>query len=343
MSTPGLDAIKGFEGLRLAAYPDPATGGEPWTIGYGRAHGVQPGDTITREQAEEFLQADLADCDDAINACVNVPLTDGQRWALRSFTLNLGAGALKDSTLLRFLNAGDYQAAADQFPRWIFANKKPMPGLISRRTAERSMFLEGLEGSPATHAPIPPETAPQPQPEAAMPIPAILAALLPSLIEAIPKLAAIFKPKTAVAERNVAAVQLAFDVAKQAVGATNEQELVQKLQTDPAAVQAASQAIEANWFALAEAGGGGIDGARKADAAFVATTAPVWRSPSFLAMCLLLPLVYLVVGAVVGLFGKLTLNAEVSASILTGVVTLICGSATGFYFGSTTTRNKPAQ
>jgi hypothetical protein len=93
---------------------------------------------------------------------------------------------------------------------------------------------------------------------------------------------------------------------------------------------------------LTETGGGGIDGARKADVAFAASGARVWRSPSFVAMCLMLPLVYLVMGAVIGLYGTLSLSAEVTASIITGLVTLIIGGAAGYYFGSTTRVNTPA-
>jgi hypothetical protein len=59
-------------------------------------------------------------------------------------------------------------------------------------------------------------------------------------------------------------------------------------------------------------------------------------------MCLLLPLVYMVMGAVIGLYGKLGLSAEVTASIITGIVTLVVGGAAGYYFGSTTKVNTPA-
>ena len=57
ISPAGLDLIKKFEGLRLAAYPDPATGGEPWTIGYGHTGPeVHRGLTWTHDQAEAALE-----------------------------------------------------------------------------------------------------------------------------------------------------------------------------------------------------------------------------------------------------------------------------------------------
>ena len=56
ISQAGLDAIKRHEGLRLAAYPDPASGGDPWTIGYGHTRDVERGQTTTAAQAEQFLR-----------------------------------------------------------------------------------------------------------------------------------------------------------------------------------------------------------------------------------------------------------------------------------------------
>lgn len=140
----GVDLIKRHEGLRLTAYPDPATGGEPWTIGYGTTAGVRPGMTISSARAEEMLQADLPRFEAAVSRLVTVPLDQHQFDALVSFTYNLGEGNLRSSTLLKKLNAGDYAAAAAQFERWVTAAGKPLPGLVKRRAAERAMF-EGAE------------------------------------------------------------------------------------------------------------------------------------------------------------------------------------------------------
>lgn len=94
------------------------------------------------------------------------------------------------------------------------------------------------------------------------PMAPIIAALLPSLVEAIPKLGQLFKGSE-VAQRNVKAAEIAFSVAKEALGATNEQEVVQRVQADPAAAQAVAKAVEANWYLITEAGGGGVSGARE--------------------------------------------------------------------------------
>lgn len=140
-SQKGLDLIKSFEGLRLSAYKCPA---DVWTIGYGTTAGVEPGQTITKERAEELLRDDVARFEAQVLRVIKVPLTQGQFDALVSFTYNLGAGNLANSTLARLLNAGDYLGAAAQFDRWNKAGGKVLNGLVARRAAERAMF----EGKP---------------------------------------------------------------------------------------------------------------------------------------------------------------------------------------------------
>jgi lysozyme len=141
ISQKGLDLIKSFEGLRLSAYKCPA---DVWTIGYGTTAGVKPGQTITKERAEELLREDVKRFEAQVLRLAKVPLTQGQFDALVSFTYNLGAGNLSNSTLLRLLNAGDYKGAAAQFDRWTKAGGKELPGLVRRRAAERALF----EGKP---------------------------------------------------------------------------------------------------------------------------------------------------------------------------------------------------
>src|SRR5512139_1022427 len=87
------DIIKRHEGLRLKAYPDPATGGAPWTIGYGHTRNVHKGDTCTVEQAERWLDEDMGDAYSIVDAAVTVPLDYRQREALCSFVFNVGPGA----------------------------------------------------------------------------------------------------------------------------------------------------------------------------------------------------------------------------------------------------------
>ncbi len=136
-SQSAVDLIKASEGLRLTAYRDSAG---ILTIGYGSTGGIKPGQTITPEQAEAMLVDDLDEAADAVRKLVTVPLTQGQFDALCSFVFNLGAGRLRDSTLLRLLNQGKYGEAAAQFRFWVMAGGKPLPGLVKRRAAERALF-----------------------------------------------------------------------------------------------------------------------------------------------------------------------------------------------------------
>ncbi|WP_179038247.1 lysozyme [Limnobaculum xujianqingii] len=140
-SQKGIDLIKQFEGLELKAYPDPATGGKPWTIGYGHTEDVKQGDKISELEAEEFLKDDLKLFEAEVSRLVKVSINQNQFDALVSFAFNLGSNALKGSTLLKRLNEGNFHSAADQFTRWVYANNKFMQGLYNRRQAERELFL----------------------------------------------------------------------------------------------------------------------------------------------------------------------------------------------------------
>ncbi len=139
----GLALIKASEGLETEAYPDPGNRvtGEPWTIGYGHTRGVRRGDTCTEEQATEWLREDLQTAEGAVRRLVGVPLSQGQFDALASFVFNVGPSAFGNSTLLRLLNADDAVGAAEQFKRWNRGADGVLPGLVTRRAAERDLFL----------------------------------------------------------------------------------------------------------------------------------------------------------------------------------------------------------
>ncbi|MBE9160138.1 lysozyme [Nodosilinea sp. LEGE 06152] len=141
----GLEIVKGFEGLGLAAYPDPGTGGEPWTIGYGHTSAAGPpqvykGLTITRAEAEEILKRDLAKYEKAVASAVTRTPTSDQFSAMVSFTFNVGPGNFQTSTLLKKHNAGDFAGASEEFGRWVYAGGNVMPGLQRRRRAERALY-----------------------------------------------------------------------------------------------------------------------------------------------------------------------------------------------------------
>jgi lysozyme len=137
-----LPLVQRFEGCRLHAYPDPATGGDPWTIGWGHTGpDVHPGLVWTQRQADEALRRELAGFGERVDALVIVPLQAHELAALASFAYNVGIGNFRGSTLLRKLNAGDRVGAAYQFLRWNRAAGRVMRGLTIRRAAERALFV----------------------------------------------------------------------------------------------------------------------------------------------------------------------------------------------------------
>lgn len=141
-----LEFLTAHEGEVLTAYHDPV--GYP-TQGVGRLLSkdawadLSQYPPISHETSQAWLAEDATKAMQAVLRLVKVPLNDNQLAALISFAFNLGAGALEGSTLLRLLNGGDYEAAANQFPRWVYAGGKKLPGLVRRRAEERDLFLKG--------------------------------------------------------------------------------------------------------------------------------------------------------------------------------------------------------
>ena len=146
ISNNGIALIKRFEGCRLTAYPDPGTGGDTWTIGYGwtgKGDGkpIRPGMKIDEATADRLLRTGVVSFDQAVSKMLKVTVTQNQYDALVSLAYNIGTRALSTSTLMKKLNAGDVKGAADEFLRWNRSGGKVMPGLTNRRKAEREVFL----------------------------------------------------------------------------------------------------------------------------------------------------------------------------------------------------------
>lgn len=142
LSQHGKELIKSFEGLELRAYPDPATGGAPWTAGYGHTGAdVKPGMTVTQEMANAWLDSDVKKFEDGVSALLIAPTTQSQFDAMVSLAYNIGLGNFRKSTLLRKHNEKCYTCAASQFLVWNRAAGKVMNGLTRRRNAERAMYM----------------------------------------------------------------------------------------------------------------------------------------------------------------------------------------------------------
>ncbi len=139
----GLSHIMQWEGKRLVAYQDVAG---IWTIGYGHTTAagiprVREGMRISDKEAEDILKSDLRKFEDRVSRLVKVPLTDNQFAVLVSFDFN--TGALHKSTLLKKLNAGDYDAVPAELMKWVNAGGKRVQGLVNRRAAEAGLWAKG--------------------------------------------------------------------------------------------------------------------------------------------------------------------------------------------------------
>lgn len=143
ISQPGVGLIKQFEGFRANSYLCPAG---VWTIGYGttRIDGspVRAGMSCTVEQAEGYLADDVNSYLSQIDGSFNplIQLNSNQVDAIACFVYNVGVGAFRKSTLLKKLNAGEFDAAALEFLKWDKAGGKRLPGLTRRRIAEKDLF-----------------------------------------------------------------------------------------------------------------------------------------------------------------------------------------------------------
>lgn len=161
-----VEMIRRFEGLHrvlresglIAAYLCPAN---VWTQGWGSTRDIHgqaitaASPPVTRETADAMCARDLRMVEAAVARLVRIPVTDNQFGALVSFVHNLGPGRLQASTLLRRLNAGLFDQAADEFPKWVMGGGRRLPGLVLRREAERAMFL-----TPDPEPPAPPVVVP---------------------------------------------------------------------------------------------------------------------------------------------------------------------------------------
>lgn len=147
------ELIKKWEGLELEAYlPTPH---DVWTIGWGHTKTARKGMVITQKKAQQLFNEDIAWAEAAVNRLVKVGLNQNQFDSLVSLVFNIGTPNFSKSTLLRKLNAGDYEGAAEEFPRW---NKQRqngklvvLRGLVRRRAEEMEYFLSPVDVKPSAN------------------------------------------------------------------------------------------------------------------------------------------------------------------------------------------------
>jgi GH24 family phage-related lysozyme (muramidase) len=126
----------------FAAYPDPGTGADPWTIGWGSTGlDIKPGLVWTQQQCDDRLEQDITGFAIRVAGAIGAaPTSQHQFDAMVSFAYNIGVANLAGSTLLKLHKAGDFAGAQQQFGRWNKAAGKVLPGLTRRRAAEAALY-----------------------------------------------------------------------------------------------------------------------------------------------------------------------------------------------------------
>ncbi len=147
ISQDGIALIQKWEGCarrradgRYEAYPDPGTGGDPWTIGWGSTGAeVAPGVIWTKDQCDARLKRDLARYSREVTTAIgDAPTAQGQFDALVTFHYN--TGAIAKATLTKLHRAGQFARAQAEFGKWINAGGRVMQGLVKRRADEAELY-----------------------------------------------------------------------------------------------------------------------------------------------------------------------------------------------------------
>lgn len=137
-SARGIELIKSFEQCRLIAYKP--TPDDVFTCGWGSTQGVTADTTWTQAQADLAFAADLERFEQCVSDALEVEVTQNQFDAMVSLAYNIGCNAFRNSTLLRLVNAGNAEAARQQFGRWNKQKGKVLSGLTRRRDHEAALF-----------------------------------------------------------------------------------------------------------------------------------------------------------------------------------------------------------
>lgn len=140
----GIELLQSLEGFRATPYKDQAG---HYTIGYGTRIGLGPDGKFTityvsQDDAAKLLMERVLPMATIINHVVAVPLTQNQFDAICCFVYNVGPTEFENSTMLKLINQGQYDAAAAQFDRWVYANGMIDDGLKNRRNREEALFKE---------------------------------------------------------------------------------------------------------------------------------------------------------------------------------------------------------
>jgi muramidase (phage lysozyme) len=164
------------------------------------------------------------------------------------------------------------------------------------------------------------------------PMAPFLLAALPALLELVPKLGQVFGSGSEMSQRNLKAAEVVVAAAKEAIGARNEQELIESIASDPAAADAVKKSIEDVWFQITEVGGG-IQAARVAAAKYVDPGAKSFAAnPAFWISIILLAMPFMLLADVFYVHPE-SYVAELRTQIVTGVL-MVVSVVGAFWLGS---------
>lgn len=219
---------------------------------------------------------------------------------------------------------GDWQAAILKCNReWASLPGSPY-GQPTKSMAKCLEFIARMTGGEAV---TPASATFQPVTEKGSDMAPFIAAAIPALVQAAPSLIRLFGNGEQ-AEKNAKAAETVAEIAKSVAGVDTVEGAVNSIQADPAVADEFSAAVELRWYELTgEVGGGGIAGARKANA----QAGDPLKNPAIWVSAAILPLVYIVVGSV--MFGA-DWTMEIKAMVVSSIISLVLGAITGYFLGT---------
>lgn len=271
-----------------------------------------------RDRLRERLSVDVPDFEAEPERLAELPwacLSAADYWDMRG--LNALADAGDFEAITRKVNGG-LNGYADRCARW-----ERVKAVLGAQPAPELLPLHLEQG---VLPPVNPFLNDQEPPMAPF-----LAAALPAVIGAVPELLRMFGSGSPTSERNIKAAEVVVGIAKDAIGARNEQELIETLGADPQAAAVVRQAVQDQWFRIEEVGGG-IAAAREVNAKAQGARSP-GANPAVWVTAALLPLIYGVVYLVLTGDSE-AFSSEVKSMVVAAVVTGVLGGITGYWLGT---------